>query len=261
MDVGGGVKMDAWAKLLTAAAAILSAVAWPIALFSVTLLFKDVLRTIISRVPSMLDRVKKASIPGLQFELDRVADLEREDRGGKVTPNQKKVAARIAVEKDGLGTQPLLKELDRLCLEFDALRRNLPSGDIRTRAMTRTVVQMRSLAPSLIEYLDTYKGSGSAGSRLAAIAMMQMVPTLADVGWLESRFSSDPPFLFYHAALALQNAMDSPDAKEGRFQEIREAARRSIEVVKSFKGVPDHSTIEVLEMLIAESKPIAHGHQ
>jgi hypothetical protein len=258
LNAGYEVKMNDWANLLTAIAAILGAVAWPLALFLAALLFNDVLRTAINRIPSMLDRVTKASIAGLKLELDRIADAEKEDKGGKVTPNQKDVAARIAVEKDDLGPQPLLRELDRLCLEFDALRRNLPSGDIRTRAMTRTVVQMRSLAPSLIEFLDTYKGSGSAGSRLAAIAMMQMVPTSADVDWLENRFSSDPPFLFYHAALALQNAMDSPDTNEGKSKEIREAAQRALKRVRNFKGVPDHSTIEVLEMLIADSNAIAH---
>lgn len=253
--------MNDWAKLLTAVAAVLGAVAWPSALFLTALLFKDVLRSAINRIPSMFDRVKTASIAGVKVELDRVADAEKEETAGKVTPNQKEVAARIAVEKSDLGTPPLLKELDRLCLEFDALRRNLPSGDIRTRAMTRIVVQMRSLSPSLIEFLDTYKGSGSAGSRLAAIAMMQMVPTSADVGWLESRFSSDPPFLFYHAALALQNALDSAVASEKRLQEIRNAAGRALERVKSFDGTPDHSTIEVLETMIVDKNSIAHGYE
>jgi hypothetical protein len=117
---------------------------------------------------------------------------------------------------------------------------------------------MRSLAPSLIEYLDVYKGSGSAGSRLAAIAMMQMVPTFADVEWLEGRFSSDQPFLFYHAALALQNVADSRETIEGKL-EIREAAQRALKQVKSFSGVPDRSTIEVLETLIASLNRIAHG--
>lgn len=253
--------MDNWVKLLTAVAAILGATAWPLALLVIALLFRGVLQNAISRIPSMLDRVTKASVAGIKVELDRVADAEKEDKGGTVTPNQKESAARIAVEKHDLGAQPLLAELDRLCLEFDALRRTLPSGDIRTRAMTRIVVQMRSLAPSLIEFLDAYKGSGSAGSRLAAIAMMQMVPTSVDVEWLERRFSSDAPFLFYHAALALQNAMDSPDTNETKLLEICASARRALERVKSFNGVPDRSTIEVLEALIASSNGIAPGHR
>nr|WP_321482073.1 hypothetical protein [uncultured Cohaesibacter sp.] len=260
IDAGVGVTMENWAKLLTAVAAVLSALAWPLALFLTAFLFRDVLRSAINRIPSMLDRVKTASIAGVKVELERVADAEKEDKAGKITPNQKEVAARIAVEKSDLGSQPLLQELDRLCLEFDALRRNLPPGDIRTRAMTRIMVQMRSLSPSLIEFLDAYKGSGSAGSRLAAIAMMQMVPTLADVGWLEGRFTSDPPFIFYHAALALQNTLDSPDTSERERPEIREAARRALERVKSFSGTPDHSTVEVLETMTAGTSIIAHGH-
>ena len=243
--------MDDWAKFLTAVAAILGAIAWPSTLLATAFLFRGALQTAISRIPSMLDRVTKASIAGIKIELDRVANAEFEDKGGNVTPNQKESAARIAVEKNDLGVRPLLAELDRLCLEFDTLRRTLPPGDIRTRAMTRIVVQMRSLAPSLIEFLDAYKSSGSAGSRLAAIAMMQMVPTSADVQWLENRFRVDPPFLFYHAALALRNVMDSPNISEGRLLDISNSARRALEKVKSFQGVADRSTIEVLETMIA----------
>ncbi|WP_146010222.1 hypothetical protein [Acidimangrovimonas sediminis] len=252
--------MDDWAKLLTAVAAVLGAVAWPLALFLTALLFRDVLRSAINRIPSMLDRVKTASIAGVKVELERLADAEKEEQAGKVTPNQKDVAARIAVEKSDLGSRPLLNELNRLCFEFDALRRNLPSGEIRTRAMTRIVVQMRSLSPSLVEFLDKYKESGSAGSRLAAIAMMQMVPMSADISWLEDRFSSDPPFLFYHAAIALQNALDTSNARERRPQEILESAKRALERVKSFNGVPDRSTIEVLELMITSANSITRRY-
>lgn len=252
--------MDDSAKLLTAIAAVLGAIAWPVTLLTLALLFRRALQNAFGRIPFLLDRVTKASVAGVKVELERVADAESEDKSGKVTLIQKEAAARIAVEKQDVGSQPLLGELDRLCLEYDALRRTLPPGDIRTRAMTRIVVQMRSLAPSLVEFLDAYKSSGSAGSRLAAIAMMQMVPTSADIDWLEARFSSDPPFVFYHAALALQNVADTRDTIEGKL-EIREVARRALQRVKSFKGVPDHSTIQVLETLIASLNEIAHGRR
>ena len=252
--------MDEFAKLLTAVAAVLGAIAWPLTLLVLALLFRGALQTAFGRIPFLLDRVTKASIPGVKVELERVANAQTDDKGGQVTLKQKEAAARIAVEKQDVGSRPLLAELDRLCSEFDALRRTLPSGDIRTRAMTRIVVQMRSLAPSLIEYLDVYKSSGSVGSRLAAVAMMEMVPTSADVEWLEGRFSSDPPFVFYHAALALQNVADSRDMADGKL-EIREVARRALQQVKSFKGPPDRSTIEVLETLIASLNGIAHGRQ
>jgi hypothetical protein len=260
LNVGGGAAVDDFAKLLTAIAPILGAIAWPVTLLTLALLFREALQTALSRIPFLLDRVTKASVAGVKVELERVADAESGDKSGKVTPKQKETATRIAVEKQDVGSQPLLGLLDRLCLEYDALRRVLQPSEFRTRAMTRMVAQMRSLAPSLIEFLDAYKSSGSAGSRLAAITMMQMVPTSADVEWLEGRFSSDQPFLFYHAALALQNVADSRDTIEGKL-EIREVAQRALKTVKSFAGVPDRHTMEVLETLIASLNQIAHEHR
>jgi hypothetical protein len=250
--------MDDFVKLLTAAAAVLGAIAWPATLLILALLFRKGLENAFSRIPFLLDRVTKATVAGVKVELERVADADSDDKGGKVTPKQKDAAARIAVEKEEVGPRLLLGELDRLCLEYEALRRTLPSGDIRTRAMTRIIVQMRSLAPSLTEFMDAYKGSSSAGSRLAAIAMMQMVPALADVDWLEKRFSADQPFLFYHAALALQSVVDARNAGEEKLK-IREVARRALQQVESFAGAPDRSTVEVLKALISSLNQVAHG--
>jgi hypothetical protein len=115
--------------------------------------------------------------------------------------------------------------------------------------MTRVIVKMRSLAPSLVDYIDAYKGSGSAGSRLAAIAMMQMAPRVADLDWLGDRFSSEQPFVFYHAALALQSVANISDTLEKK--RLREVAQQSLSKIKSFAGKPDAGTIEVLETLLS----------
>jgi hypothetical protein len=195
--------------------------------------------------------VKKASLAGIALELDQVArDAEREtEKGGAITPRQIEAATRI--QSQNIGAEALLHELDRLCLEYDSLRRTLPSGPDRTRAMTRVVVKMRSLAPSLSDFVDVYKGSGSAGSRLAAIAMMQMVPRVSDLDWLKNRFSSEQPFLFYHAALALQNVANIPASKQDRDQ-LQSTAEQALASVNSFHGVPDKGTIEVLETLLSD---------
>jgi hypothetical protein len=116
--------------------------------------------------------------------------------------------------------------------------------------MTRILVKMRSLGPSLIDHLDTYKGSGSPGSRLAAIAMMQMVPRVADLDWLRDRFTAEKPFVFYHAALALQNAANDYESARDR-RHLLEVAQQALQMVRNFPGVPDRNTIEVLETLIA----------
>ena len=160
--------MDETTKLLTSIAALLGAMAWPGAFLVVVFVFRSELKSILKTLPLMLDRVKRAKLTGIVFELDRVADAEtrsESDKSGKITAGQVEAAARIEIETRDVGTDSLLRELDRLCLEYDSLRRTLPSGSERTRAMTRVLVKMRSLAPSLVDFLDTYKSSGSPGSR------------------------------------------------------------------------------------------------
>lgn len=244
--------MEAFSKLLTASATLIGAIAWPLTVLTIVFFFRNELRTTLNRVPTILDRLKKASIPGVALELDRIADAETEsgpDKGGKITPRQIEAATRIAAQAQVVGSEELLRELDRLCLEYDSLRRALPSGAERTRAMTRIVVKMRSLAPGVIESLETYKGSGSPGSRLAAITMMQMVPRAADLDWLRERFSIEhQPFLLYHSALALQNVgniYNTPEQKKLLLNITDEALAK----VKGFSGTPDQGTVEVLNML------------
>lgn len=245
--------MEELAKLLTSIAALVGAIAWPATVFLIIYAFRVELRSALNKVPTILERLKKASLPGLSLELDRVADAEAESeasKSGNITPRQIEAAARIEVQTREVDPQALLKEMDLLCLEYDSLRRSLPSGEQRTRAMGRVVVKMRSLAPSLLNFLDMYKGSGSAGSRLAAIAMMQMVPLSADLDWLKDRFSTEHPFIFYHAALALQNAANICDTPTKR-KHIREVTRQALTTVKAFDGPSDRGTVQVLDMLLS----------
>jgi hypothetical protein len=246
--------VEAFAKLLTSVAALVGAIAWPATLFFIVYIFRVELRLALNKMPILLERLRKASLPGLSLELDRVADAEVESgasKTGNITPRQIEAATRISVQTREVDPQTVLNELDRLCLEYDSLRRSLPSGAERTRAMARVIVKMRSLAPSLVGYLDAYKGSGSAGSRLAAIAMMQMVPQSADLDWLKKRFSTEHPFVFYHAALALQNVANISHTPEKK-KNLREVAQQALATVKAFPGPPDRGTVEILEMLLSD---------
>src|SRR4051812_42342916 len=169
--------MEQYAKLVTSIAALVGAVAWPAALVAVIYVFRNELRSALNKIPVMLDRATKVSLAGVAVELDRVANAEatgEADKSGKITPLQIQAATRIAVQTRDVSSHALLNELDKLCLEYDSLRRTMPPGSNRTRAMTAVFVKMRALAPTLVDFMETYKGSGSPGSRLAAIAMMQM---------------------------------------------------------------------------------------
>ena len=250
--------MQSYAKLLTASAAFIGAIAWPATALIIVSLFRRELQSALSKLTLILDRVRKATISGVAVELDRIADAETDvdqNKAGKITPTQIEAAARIEAQASDTGREELNRELDRLCLEYDSLRRAMSPGAARTRAMTRVVVKMRSLAQSLVDSIDAYKSSGSPGSRLAAITMMQMVPSVADLVWLGERFSTEKQaFLLYHAALALQNVANVSDTPEKQSL-LQDVAKEALAKVKSFPGAPDRNTIEILEMLLSTFRP------
>lgn len=70
--------MENLAKLLTSVAAVLTALAWPAAFLAFLFIFRKEISSAISKVPNILDRVQKASLAGLNLELDQVADAEIE---------------------------------------------------------------------------------------------------------------------------------------------------------------------------------------
>lgn len=242
--------MEEYSKLFTSIAALISAVAWPLAILVIILMFSSEIRLGLNRASSLLDRIKRASIAGIELEIENLANTEvgaKKNQLGGITPQQIETAARIS--KQDVSLIELRLEMNKLTIEYEAVRRALPPGNERMTAMTRVVVKMRSLALSLVGDLEIYKGSGSPGSRLAAVAIMQMDPRKADLQWLKERFTKETPFVFYHAALALSNfANVANGARE--MEQLRETAREALATVQSFKdGEPDRNTIEVLKPL------------
>ena len=249
--------MQSSAKLLTALAAFTGAIAWPATALIIVSLFRRELQSVLNKLPLMLDRLRKATISGVAVELDRLAVAETDvdqNKGGIITPAQVEAAARIEVQTRDAGREELNRELDKLCVEYDSLRRAMPRGDDRMQAMTRVVVKMRALAQSLVGSIDGYKSAPSPGGRLAAIIMMQMVPHVADLVWLGERFSTEKPFLFYHAALALENAVNISDTPEKRAL-LRDVAEKALAEVKRYTGRPDPNTTNILETLLSKFRP------
>lgn len=241
--------MEAAAKLVTAFAALIGAMAWPAGLFFFVIYFRAEIRKAIAGVPLFLDRVRKMKVAGIEAELNDLADKAGENEKGEVTVDQTRAAANLMIESDALGEDNILKELDKLCLQYDTIRRSMPASRARTQEMTRILVKMRAIGPSAVQHIEVYKSSGSAGSRLAAVAMMQMTPDIADLSWLVDRFRSEKPFLLYHAALALTNAANARDGDERN--EVILAATKALAILRAFSGEPDRNTVEVLEKLIA----------
>jgi hypothetical protein len=231
--------------ILTAIAAILSAVAWPLVFLTVLLAYRRPLSEAVRKIPSVIDRIQSVKIGALEAELEKIGSLPENRGSGEITSEQISVAAKIESRIDDYGQIELLKQLDKLCLEYDSIRHSMPPGSLRTSAMTNVIVRMRALAPATSTKIEVYKGSGSPGSRLAAIAMMQMTPQLGDLKWLSDRFRLESPFIFYHASLALRNMANNAD--EIKKSEIKSVAQDALSILKNYnQGTPDKNTIAVL---------------
>ena len=86
----------------------------------------------------------------------------------------------------------------------------MPSGWERTRQMAAVFAKMKAAAPDGQAFLDEFIESPSAGTRLGAIAILQMFPREQYVDWLATRLDNpelEAPFVGYQAAVALAEAV------------------------------------------------------
>jgi hypothetical protein len=242
--------MEDTAKFITAISALIGVLAWPVVIGVGLFYFRNELKGIAAKIPSLIERIKTLKLAGIETQLSDLADKIEMGKGdkGQVTADQVHLSASLKVQANEIGKDRLLAEMDRLAIEYDTIRRAMPAGAPRTRQMTRIVVQMRALSQSVSDMIDAYKSSGSAGSRLAAVVMMQMEPEKADVEWLKARFSSEKPFVFYHSALALQNVVNASSGDERRI--AVDAAKEALATVNSSDLAPDKNTVQVLRALV-----------
>jgi hypothetical protein len=146
------------------------------------------------------------------------------------------------------------KKMDELARQYELLRsardnQSRHASEAEIVAMNKVVSQMRALALSCLPYWDEYAQSERPGDRLAAVVIVQMSPDPKYLDWLADRFQTDRPFIFYHAALALQNMADQcwTEARD----QIKNTARRALDQITSFKGgVPDKKTVDILEAIL-----------
>ncbi|MFS0720018.1 hypothetical protein [Brevundimonas phoenicis] len=229
----------------------MTAVAWPAAALAIACLFRKEVRSAIAKIPEIFDRMKSVKIFEIEAQLEKIADqaTSGEDSKGAISPTEFIAAERIKDEVAEVGEQAIAVQLDRLCVEYDTIRREVDPSPRRTRSMTQILVRMRMLGPSMSKYMTTYMTSGSAGSRLAAVAMMQIQPEKADIDWLVRRFKEESPFVFYHAALALRNIANNVPHL---WAEVKNAANAALDIVNKFNGTPDAETVFVLKALLRD---------
>ena len=102
----------------------------------------------------------------------------------------------------------------------------MPSGLDRTRKMSSIASQFRSLAAPAYELLPELVVSSSSGERLAAICILQQVPSTKYLNWLAERVAVEKPFVGYQATLALLSAVRATrDVSRSEVAAVVELAR------------------------------------
>jgi hypothetical protein len=244
------------AEMLKSISELAGAIAWPI-VFVVLLLTQR--RRLTQLLSSLVDIIGKST----RLKLGELIDVEV-DRSAKqaeqkspapereVPPQEREAAARVDKLVGGAELPVIRQRMLEFAREYEATRSNLKPGPERTRAMNAIVAKMRTLAIAARPFLAEFaKADGSPGTRLVAIAILQLAPSLEYVEWLVSRMKDEQPFVFYQASVALLATVRSFGS--GHETELRSALEQSLQIVNSFEGgAPDRNTVETLKDALSE---------
>lgn len=123
----------------------------------------------------------------------------------------------VAVERPAIVGSSAQAEMLALAAAYEEIRRKEQAGGARTRHMTAVLSRMKAKAAAVRGLLDDFQTSSSPGTRLAAIAILQMFPDPRHLDWLAERLDNpevEKPFVGYHAAVALLEAVRALPASE-----------------------------------------------
>jgi len=134
--------MKEFAELITAIAALISALFWPITLIIFIAVFGREIKAILRKFPSMLDRAESVNLVGVvEAKLNQLVDASdsKTAQKGTISSEEVRVAASLQaqVKANVIPQGDIYEQMDRLCIQYDTVRRAMRGGAERTREMTR----------------------------------------------------------------------------------------------------------------------------
>lgn len=261
------------AEVLTGIAAILSAIAWPVLVAVVLYWFRKPIRELMATAVGIAASSSKVKIWQVEFDRDVQQQLEasaqeartrppaisEQQLGSPIPQTEVKAAARVRTLIDEAPPGSVRSEIQEsirqrmvgFAKEYEATRAALPSGPERTRAMNAVAAKMRTLALAACPFVDELADSAdSPGRRLAAICILQMAPGMDRVEWLADRMAVEQPFVFFHASVALLNAVRKFGPAHPR--ELKKAIERALARVQGFGEHCDGNTVRSLTLALSE---------
>jgi hypothetical protein len=168
-------------------------------------------------------------------------------------------AAQRAGENTGSAEVSAVRsQIFALANEYEETRQAMHSGPMRTRAMALIASRMRSLALPAYPLLPELTASESSGKRLAAISILEAIPTPDYLAWLADRILLEKPFLGFHCTVALLQA--TRDLRTSNLNDVQQAVARAQRNLEKLAW-KDPNQVNVLqnaadELRLAESKGI-----
>jgi hypothetical protein len=250
-------------QLITALSGLITALAWPAIVVFVLFRYRKELAAGVGGLAKRLPQAKSFELGPLKLALSESVSAAVQvpaDPGPvdqqKAIQQQRRIGEALKAEADTAMLPQIKTHLDDLARQYELMRaardvQKRKANDAEIIEMNKLVGQMRALAISCAGFWADYASSSRPGDRLAAVVIAQMSPDPKYLDWLQGRFAVDRPFIFYHAALALQNMADQcwTEARE----QIKSTAQNAVEQVKAFSGEPDAKTLQVLEAILART--------
>lgn len=265
-------------SLLAGIAAICSAIIWPAVIVMILWMFRAQAIDLLKAAVGIAEGANRFRIWQIEFDRDvqqQVAQSVSSAAGTPIVPHtatvaQTEAAANIPGSQVAAasGVRSLLDAAPNSTLrksaeaaiksrmlgfaqEYEVTRASMSPGDDRTRAMNAIVAKMRSLGLAAGLFLDELMAAaGSPGQRLAAICILQLKPEMRAVPWLVERMRVEQPFVFFHASVALLNAVRRFGAAEKPALSRAIASARAS--VQSYGENADANTVRTLTLAQSE---------
>jgi hypothetical protein len=250
--------LSKWAAVITAVAAVISAVAWPVVASVFLLAQRKHVSNILLVLVRKLSKAKTIKAGGFEIAEEIIEEAFagvpiEQDKKGSTVPEAQVNSAR-SLKKDlrsaGVGkteaTKSARDQVHNLALEYENIRNSMPSGPKRTSEMNKLMAKMRTLAFLTKPLIPRLTQSTIAGEKLAAIAALQIEPDVKYSRWLAERVAVEHPFVFFNAAVALrQLVLDGDDSDKSQ---LKADLQYALQTLKSYtQGPIDTNSVEVLQ--------------
>jgi hypothetical protein len=198
-------------EFLKAIAELIGAVAWPIAVVTAILVFKNQIGRFlgdVSAIEAFGAKISRKITGQLKISAQEAAAIA----GKSTAPTQGEIARSVLIESlvSDSDLSVVRKQGETLAAEYERVRASMLPGDERTRRMEVVVAKMRTIGRAIFPLRHEFASSPSPGMRLVAISALQVEPDYEMLDWLAERLGTERPFVGYHALVALLVAIRSP---------------------------------------------------